>query len=289
MRSVDVDSAFAGRLSRKLLTSEVMNVFSRVFVPWVLCCVVAQAAPKPLFDGKTFTGWEGDTEKVWRIEQGEIVAGQPDVKQARNEFLVTTRDYADFELTLRYRRGSNNGGVQIRSERVPNHHEMKGYQADFAPGIDGFLYDESRRNRFLALFDIEKGPMEAPPEGTGAAIKRANQTAKEVSERLKLGEWNHYRIRCEGPRIQLWVNDVQTVDFTEKDGAIPLKGKIGIQIHGGATEIRYKDIQIEELGVKRRSLRRQATRWRLGSRTRSRLWEGQTLSGRGFMGFCRRN
>jgi putative heme-binding domain-containing protein len=225
-----------------------MNVFSRVFVPWVLCCVVAQAAPKPLFDGKTFAGWEGDTEKVWRIEQGEIVAGRPDVKQARNEFLVTTRDYADFELTLRYRRGSNNGGVQIRSERVPNHHEMKGYQADFAPGIDGFLYDESRRNRFLALFDIEKGPMEAPPEGTGAAIKRANQTAKEVSERLKLGEWNHYRIRCEGPRIQLWVNDVQTVDFTEKDGAIPLKGKIGVQIHGGATEIRYKDIQIEELG-----------------------------------------
>ena len=225
-----------------------MNVFSRVFVPWVLCSVVAQAAPQSLFDGKTFTGWEGDTEKVWRIEQGEIVAGRPEVTQPRNEFLVTTRDFADFELTLRYRRGSNNGGVQIRSERVPNHHEMKGYQADFAPGIDGFLYDESRRNRFLALFDIEKGPMDAPPEGTGAAIKRANQTAKEVSERLKLGEWNHYRIRCEGTRIRLWVNDVQTVDFTEKDASIPLKGKIGIQIHGGATEIRYKDIQIEELG-----------------------------------------
>ena len=225
-----------------------MKSIPRTLIAWVLACLVAQAAPKPLFDGKTFEGWEGDTTKVWRIENGEIIAGTNDLRQPRNEFLVTTRDYSDFELTLQYRRGSNNGGIQIRSERVPNHHEMKGYQADFAPGIDGFLYDESRRNRFLALFDIEKGPVDAPPEGTGAAIARANQTAKEVSERLKLGEWNHYRIRCEGPRIRLWVNGIQTVDFTEKDGAIPLHGKIGIQIHGGATEIRYKDIQIEELG-----------------------------------------
>ena len=30
-----------------------------------------------LFDG-TFTGWEGDTEKTWRIEDGTIVAGSMD-------------------------------------------------------------------------------------------------------------------------------------------------------------------------------------------------------------------
>lgn len=112
------------------------------------------AAPVPLFGGKTFIGWEGDTAKTWRIENGEIIAGKPGAKQPRNAFLYTTRDSADFDLRLEYRRGENNGGIQFRSERVPNHWEVSGYQADFAPGIDGCLYDESRRNRFLAVFGV---------------------------------------------------------------------------------------------------------------------------------------
>ena len=209
--------------------------------------ITLEAAPAPLFDGKTFVGWEGDTTTVWRIERGEIVAGKPDVRQPKNNFLCTTRDYADFDLRLRYRRGDNNGGVQFRSERVPNHHEVKGFQADFAPGIDGFLYDESRRGRFLGIFDPAAGPVTPPPEGTAAAVRRAAQTAAETAKKLHLGEWNVYRIRAEGPRIRLWVNDVLTVDYIEGDAAIPRTGKIALQIHSGATEIRYKDLTIEEL------------------------------------------
>jgi putative heme-binding domain-containing protein len=205
------------------------------------------AEPAPLFDGRTFTGWEGDTTTVWRIEKGEIVAGKPGAKQPKNDFLCTTRDYADFDLRLRYRRGHNNGGVQFRSERVPNHHEVKGYQADFAPGIDGFLYDESRRARFLGIFDPIAGPMKPPAEATAQAVRRAAQTAAENAKKLRLGEWNTYRIRAEGPRLQLWVNDVLTVDYTEEDPSIPRTGKIALQIHSGATEIRYKDLTIEEL------------------------------------------
>ena len=34
-----------------------------------------KAAGVPLFDGKTFAGWEGDTATVWQIDNGEIVAG----------------------------------------------------------------------------------------------------------------------------------------------------------------------------------------------------------------------
>ena len=203
--------------------------------------------PVPLFDGKTFTGWEGDTAKTWRIENGEIIAGKPDVKQPRNEFLCTTRDYADFELRLEYRRGDNNGGIQFRSERVPKHHEVSGYQADFAPGIDGCLYDESRRNRFLAVFGVPEVDLASEAGRPGALIKQAQAARPENEKKLKIGEWNRYRIRAEGPRIQLWINDVLTVDYTEKDPKIPLTGKIAVQIHSGATEIRYRNIVIEEL------------------------------------------
>jgi hypothetical protein len=213
----------------------------------LLSCAQLQGNPVPLFDGQTFKGWEGDTTKVWRIERGEIVAGKPGEKQEKNDFLCTTRDYGDFELGVSYKRGTNNGGIQFRSERVPNHHEVKGYQADFAPGIDGFLYDESRRRRFLAIFDPASGPIIPTPEGTAEAIKRARQSEVEMVKKLHLGEWNRYRIRAEGPRIRLWINDVLTADFTETEPGIPRKGKIALQIHGGGTEVRYKDIVIEEL------------------------------------------
>ena len=118
-----------------------------------------------------------------------------------------------------------NAGVQFRSRRIPNHHEVKGYQADLGDGWWGSLYDESRRNKVLVF---------APAE-----------TIKEV---LKRDDWNDYTIRCQGPRIQLSINGRQTVDYTEPDAAIEQTGLIGLQIHGGKpSEAWYKDIRIKQL------------------------------------------
>lgn len=70
-----------------------------------------------------------------------------------------------------------------------------------------------------------------------------------IAKTLKAGEWNEYRIRCEGPRIQLWIKGVQTVDYTGPDGEIARTGLVALQIHGGGkAEVSYKDIMIEELG-----------------------------------------
>jgi hypothetical protein len=92
-------------------------------------------------------------------------------------------------------------------------------------GYDGALYDESRRNRVLA------------------------RPSREVlAKALKQDDWNDYRIRVEGPRIQLWLNGVPTVDYIEKDHKIPRSGIIGLQIHGGCKAIaQYKDLMIEVL------------------------------------------
>ena len=194
-----------------------------------LSLACAQAAPVPLFDGKSFDGWDGDTAKTWRIENGEIVGGSLTEKVAHNEFLATRKSYANFELRLKFKltgtEGQINAGVQIRSERLPDHFEMIGYQADLGEKYYGALYDESRRKKVLAA-----------PE------------ADVIAKALKLNEWNEYRIRCEGKHIQLWINGVQTVDYTEPDDAIVQKGRIAVQIHGGGkAEARYKDLMIEEL------------------------------------------
>ena len=37
----------------------------------------ATAAAEPLFDGRTFTGWEGDTTATWRIDDLQVVPEPP--------------------------------------------------------------------------------------------------------------------------------------------------------------------------------------------------------------------
>ena len=93
--------------------------------------------PVSLFDGKTFNGWEGDTTKTFRIQDSAIVGGSLKEPVPRNEFLCTTRTYRNFVLRLKFKllgKGAN-AGVQFRSRRIPNHHEVSGYQADLGdPG-----------------------------------------------------------------------------------------------------------------------------------------------------------
>lgn len=191
------------------------------------------AAPVPLFDGRTFSGWEGDTGRTWRIEDGALVGGSLTETVPRNDFLVTTRSFGDFVLRLKFKLegtdGFVNAGVQFRSQRATKPaHEMVGYQADIGAKYWGALYDETRRNKVLA------GPDPA-----------------EAERLVKIGDWTDYEIRAEGPRIQLFLNGKQTVDYTEPDPAIPRSGLIGLQVHGGGkAKVSYRDLTIEELAAR---------------------------------------
>ncbi|MEX0678667.1 MAG: DUF1080 domain-containing protein [Pirellulales bacterium] len=185
-----------------------------------------EAGFEPLFDGRSFDGWEGNLA-VFRIEDGAIVGGTLKERIPRNEFLCTKSEFGDFELRLKFKvigKGAN-AGVQLRSRRIPNHHEVRGYQADLGDGWWGSLYDESRRNKILVA--AEKGV---------------------VNGALARDDWNDYTIRCQGPRIQLWINGARTVDYTEPDDNIEQTGLIGLQIHGGPpSEAWYKEIRIKKL------------------------------------------
>ncbi len=192
-------------------------------------CTATAAKPVVLFDGKTFTGWEGDTEKTWKIEDGCIVGGSLETVVPRNEFLCTTKTYENFELKVTFKltgdKAKANAGIQFRTKRIPKHHEVIGYQADMGQDYWGALYDESRRNKVLA------------------------KPTKDVIEKLvKHDDWNEYVIRCEGKSIKLWLNGTLTVDYTEEDAKIDRSGIIGLQVHGGAkAKVYYKSVTIEEL------------------------------------------
>lgn len=198
---------------------------------FVLACLsVSVKKEEVLFNGKNFNGWEGDTLKIWRIENGAIVGGSLSETVDHNYFLCTRKRYENFVIRLKFRlqgtEGFINTGVQFRSKRAENPaYEMIGYQADLGEGYWGSLYDESRRNKTLI------GP-------DSMLIKKI----------LKSGDWNNYEVRCEGRRIRISLNGTQTIDYSEADKSIPQEGIIGLQIHGGGkAQVAFRDIVLQEL------------------------------------------
>ena len=186
-------------------------------------------AVRPLFDGKTLDGWEGNP-KLWRVEDGALTGGSLTETVTANDFLATTRDYENFivrfKIKLTGTDGFLNSGYQIRSQRVPNNSEMAGYQCDYGdPGWYGCIYDESRRNTLMAQSDM-----------------------KALDPVIKRNDWNDYVIRADGRRITTWINGVMGVDYLEADPAIVQTGKMGIQVHGGGKAlVQVKDLTLEEL------------------------------------------
>ena len=178
----------------------------------------------PLFNGKDLTGWEGDA-KLWIVENGVLIGRSPGI--GYNDFLATTKTYGDFILRFQIKLVDNKGnsGVQFRSKRVPNSHEVSGYQADIAPGWWGKLYDEARRNRVLA------GPKE-----------------EDLNKVLKPTDWNNYEVQAVGNKITMSINGFKTVEYTEGDKDIATTGIIATQVHGGGPmEVQFKDIRIKEI------------------------------------------
>jgi quinoprotein glucose dehydrogenase len=188
----------------------------------------AEKGFKPLFDGKTLNGWEGD-QATWRVEDGAIVAGSLDKMAPENQFLCTTTRYRDFNLRLQFKiegtEGYINGGIQFRSKRVTNPpNEVSGFQYEVDNENAGFLYDEARRDRWLT-----------PPN-----------TAYTQSI-TRHGDWNDVEITCRGSHIQTWLNGYPVADYTESD--LPSAndaGVIAVQIHGnGKTKVAYRNTRMK--------------------------------------------
>jgi 4-hydroxy-4-methyl-2-oxoglutarate aldolase len=211
-----------------------------------------------LFDGRTLDGWSVHSGSAkYRVEEGAIVGTT--VKGSPNTFLCTDRTYGDFVLEFEvFCDPKLNSGVQIRSQiakaekvfvledrdgaprrRTAPPDRVYGYQVEIATekaGSSGSIYDEARR-----------------------AFMLASTTSDPVaSKAFKDGQWNKYRIECQGDRIRTWVNDVPCVDLRD---SMTSRGTIGLQVHGignssAKYEVRWRNIRIQaaDEGIKPASI-----------------------------------
>ena len=181
-----------------------------------------------LFDGTTLNGWKTvnpDDAKYWSAQDSLIVGGDGVNQVPHNMYLQTTEAYEDFEFRCLFRlsgdphTGFINSGIQYRSRVVGN--DIVGYQADIGDGHWGDIYDEHRR---------------------GLLMPGDLHTAWRI---LKRDGWNSYMIRVRGNHHELYINGVKTCDYIEKDAAIPVKGIIAFQLHGGGgAKIEIRDVTI---------------------------------------------
>ena len=197
-----------------------------------------------LFNNKDLTGWDGPPG-VWTVENGALVAQSTLEKPCKTDtYLVWKGETpSDYELSADFRLSAQgNSGIQIRSENLPQW-KTSGYQADMTGdgSLVGFVYHHKR-----GLIAGRGQRVLVAPDGTKTIEKIA--TPEELLKSYKPGDWNTYRIICNGPEITLYVNSVMMCQFTDKDSKVATtNGVIALQMHPGPPmKIEFKNIILKK-------------------------------------------
>ncbi len=214
-----------------------------------------------LFNGKNLDGWQvkcqpADKDKVgyWKAVDGTITAETPPGSKHHYIWLLTEKEYGDFELRLKvqtYSGTTGNSGIQLRSHYDDEAGWLDGPQVDInppGPWRNGFIYDETRGVQVWLWPDVGR-PANAKPKHAPKGWKWRDSNNGDV--------WNDVRVVCRGTSIKTTVNGVVVADYdgsgrlddqTHRDRNVGMKGHIGLQIHPGKQLlIRFKDIKVREL------------------------------------------
>jgi hypothetical protein len=203
---------------------------------------------RPIFDGKSLDGWDGDPT-FWRVEEGAIVGQTAADKQPKqNTFLIWRGGTpANFELKLQYRLTGHNSGIQVRSTEMPDvKWAMKGYQADMdaAQTYTGQIYEERGRG-FLAL----RGQFTLIGEGGKPGVIGSLGDNAALKEFIRSDDWNEFHLIARGNSlVQLLNGHVMSALIDEDTVNRKLNGLIGIQVHvGPAMKIEVRNVRIKDL------------------------------------------
>jgi hypothetical protein len=208
---------------------------------------------RPIFDGKTLDGWEGDP-KYWRVVDG-VMTGEitPETLIKSNTFLIWRGGSPkDFELKVDYRITSGaNSGINYRSVVVPdtvtpaNKFAMRGYQCD----IDG-------QNRYTGNNYEEKGRLFLAERGevTHVTGTRTPIVLSSLGDNKELGalittDWNAIHLIARANVLTHIVNGrVMSVTIDDDAAGRKMDDLMGVQVHvGGPMKIEYRDWRLKDL------------------------------------------
>ena len=239
------------RVCLTLMFVSILLCSEQVFAEAPTPDAVAPKAPTnefmPIFDGKTLDGWHGqphfspiklaemtdeqrqakidewtaDAKKHWTVENGELV------NDGHGAFLVTNKDYRDFELSLEYKTVPGaDSGVYLKGN----------------PQVQ--IWDYTDKKTFKHGGNLGSGGLWN--NSAGAPGKNPASLADKP-----IGQWNTLHVIQIGSRTTVHLNDKRVVDnaimenFWDRKSPLFVKGPIQLQTHGG--EIRWRNVRVREL------------------------------------------
>jgi len=207
---------------------------------------------KPLFDGKSLTGWEGDPT-LWRVEDG-FITGQTsaDAPLKYNSFLIWRGGKpGDFELKAEFRMpnpGFANSGIQIRSWEGPKPWQVSGYQADIEGSnqYSGICYGEG----FRGILAMRGQKVVIGTDHKPKVVEQFGDHA-DLAKVVKKNDWNEYHIIAQGNRIIEKINGQVMCDVTDEDTDARKDGIIALQLHAGdPMKVQFRNIRLKESAPK---------------------------------------
>ncbi|MEM8670817.1 MAG: DUF1080 domain-containing protein [Planctomycetota bacterium] len=165
--------------------------------------------------------WMADAKKHWTIEDGELV------NDGKGAYLVTNKDYTDYELMLEYKTVARaDSGIYLKAN----------------PQVQ--IWDYTDPGKFGIGSNLGSG---------GLWNNSAGAPGKDpfVLADSRFGEWNQFLIRQIGARTTVYLNGKLVVDnaimenFWDRNAPLFRSGPIELQTHGG--EIRWRNIWVNEL------------------------------------------
>lgn len=221
-----------------------------------------------IFDGKSLKGWHvsaktghskvsGNTSGgKWEVKDGAITGTQDPPKNGG--LLLTDELYGEFEVIVEMNNDFGpDSGLFLRSTE-----DGKCYQAlvDFHSGgsLMGIYGEGLGGKPHLRFFSFGDSPdvITLHPDRTPSPVPVDAEGWKKL---WKVGQWNELRARITGgdkPTMTTWINGVKIMDWTETEARLPVKGSIGLQVHGGGKPeeydgkyVRYRNVRVKKLGA----------------------------------------
>lgn len=164
-----------------------------------------------LFDGQSLMGWKDAGKANWRVEDGTIVADA-----GETGLLCTSVRYSDFELELEFNATSTtNSGIFLRTPAKPADPTKDCYELNIAPPDNPFP--------------------------TGSLVGRVK--VSEQATEPEAGEWHTLHALVDGDHVQIWLNGVETANYTDTTGLT--SGLIGLQFRENA--VRFRNIRLRPI------------------------------------------
>ena len=165
-----------------------------------------------LFDGETLYGWQTTSDADWAVVDGAI-----QVKSGQPGFLMTTSQFADYDLHVEFRAAADtNSGVFLRTPLKPANPATDCYELNIAPTSNPFP--------------------------TGSFVGRAKASVTNGKSK----EWHTFDIRAEGGKFTVKLDGKSVLEYVDESPIA--SGHIALQLNQG--EVSFRNIRLKPLGTK---------------------------------------